>query len=284
MKNLGLVGHPVAHSVSPAFQQAALDALGVDARYQPIDTTSDALPAVIDRLRQDDWLGVNVTVPHKEAVFRLVDEIDDVAQAVGAVNTVVNRGGRLFATNTDVVGFMRSLESSGAHVDHQQCLVLGAGGAARSVVYGLARAGALVVLANRNQARGVALLDWLSHSVPGARLQAVSWDDVTLTSAASDSRLIVNTTTLGMLHGPDEAQSPLLPAAFRPGQFVCDLVYNPPETPFLRLAGAAGSTPIGGLEMLIQQGAASFELWTGQAAPVDTMRRAAQIALYGAPR
>lgn len=281
MKRVALLGHPVGHSVSPAFQNAAFRHLGIDARYEGVDVLTDELPAVVGTLRDSTWLGANVTVPHKQAVFRLVDEVDDLASRVGAVNTVGNRDGRLFATNTDVTGFLQSIEAAGIVPDGADCLVLGAGGSARAVAYGLLSRGARLSIASRSPDRSAALTASLRGATAFSRIRTVPWDARLLRDVARASRIVVNCTPIGMLHGPNEDGSPLPDGSLTQTQFVADIVYNPPETPLLLQARAAGAAAIGGIEMLVRQGAASFEFWTGRRAPVDVMREAARRALYG---
>ena len=156
---ISLIGHPVAHSISPAFQQAALDELGVDASYEAWDTPPDGLPGAIERLRSGTVLGANVTVPHKVEAMRLVDEPDGLCELVGAVNTIVNRDGRLHATNTDVAGILSALGAVGSKLTGKNIVVIGAGGAARAVVVAMRRAGAAqVTVANRTESRARALI------------------------------------------------------------------------------------------------------------------------------
>ena len=280
-QRLGIIGHPIGHSISPAFQQAALDAIGFDGVYQPWDVAPGDVADFVRGLRAADARGVNVTVPHKEAVIPFLDEVDDWAAAAGAVNTIVNRGGRLTGHNTDGVGFLRALrEGAGFEPQGKAALVLGAGGSARGVVYALARAGAArLSIANRTleRARRLARMAADSGVAPGFRADALPLSDAG--DAAADAALIVNCTSMGMWHGPDESGAPLLAAAIPAAALVNDLVYNPPETPLLREAVRAGASVLGGIQMLVYQGAASFEMWTGQPAPVTVMLQAAVAAM-----
>jgi shikimate dehydrogenase len=276
-RTIALLGHPVSHSISPRFQQAALDALGVDARYEAWDTPPADLAIAVERLRSGDLLGANVTVPHKEDVFRLVDRLDPLAERVGAVNTVINRGGQLHATNTDVAGVLRALE--GVTLEGKAVVLLGAGGAARAVVVAMQQAGvARLTIANRTEDRARPLAELVSESVAAevCGLDAVSEE---LSEAMRAADLVVQSTSLGMLHGPDEAVSPVPGEWFAPDQVAFDLVYNPERTPFLEAADRAGARTIGGLAMLVHQGAESFRLWTGLEPPVDVMFDAARQAL-----
>ena len=276
-QRLGIIGHPIGHSISPVFQQAALDAIGFDGVYQPWDVAPGAVGEFIASLRAPGTLGINVTVPHKESVIPFLDEVDDWAATAGAVNTIVNRDGRLTGHNTDGIGFLRALrEGAGFEPQDQAVLVLGAGGSARGVVYALAQAGAArLTIANRTLERAQRLAQISADS--GVPAQAIALSDAP--NAAANAALIVNCTSMGMVHGPDETGSPLSTADIPPAALVNDLVYNPLETPLLREAARAGAAVLGGIQMLVYQGAASFEMWTGQPAPAPVMLEAATAAM-----
>ncbi|RJQ07446.1 MAG: shikimate dehydrogenase [Dehalococcoidia bacterium] len=278
-KRIALLGHPVAHSISPAFQQAALDACGIDARYEGWDTLPEDLRIAVERLRSGDLLGANVTVPHKVAAMRLVDRPDALAERVGALNTIVHRNGLLEATNTDVTGVLRALESAAVEVRGAEILLVGAGGAARAVVVAMRQAGAArVVIANRTPERA-ATLSPLGGADLDLRYAPLDPDDATFRGAASRARVIIQSTSLGMRHGPDEGANPVPSDLMHPGQVAFDLVYVPEETPFLRAAVEAGARPVGGLAMLVHQGAEAFRLWTGVQPPLDVMFETARAAL-----
>ena len=276
-QRLGIIGHPIGHSISPVFQQAALDAIGFDGTYQPWDVAPDEVGEFVAGLRAPGTLGINVTVPHKEAVIPFLDEVDDWASTAGAVNTIVNRDGRLTGYNTDGIGFLRALrEGADFEPRGRDVLVLGAGGSARGVVYALARVGvAQMFIANRTleRAEGLAALSVDS----GAAAEALSLSDAP--GAAREVALIVNCTSMGMVHGPDEDGTPLSAADIPSNALVNDLVYNPLETPLLREAAKSGAATLGGIPMLVYQGAASFEMWTEQDAPVAVMLEAATAAM-----
>ena len=270
---LGIIGHPIGHSISPVFQQAALDHLAIDGVYEKWDVLPDGVGAFLDGLRAPDVWGINVTVPHKEAVIPFLDEVDDWASAAGAVNTIVNRQGRLTGHNTDGTGFLRALRDGGGFDPAgKRALILGAGGAARGVVFALTRAGVeSLTVANRTVERAQRLAELAgSNGVPASACSLADAAD-----AAAGAAVIVNCTTMGMSHGPDESGSPLSAEQIPADCLVNDLVYNPLETPLLRAAARAGAPVLGGIEMLVYQGAASFEMWTGQAAPVAVMLDAA---------
>ncbi len=276
---LGIIGYPIGHSMSPVFQQAALDACGVDAKYVPYQVALDEVEEFVNGLRQPGVLGINVTVPHKLAVMPLLDEIDDWATEAGAVNTIVNRQGRLTGHNTDGYGFLRALQE-GADFEPagRPTLILGAGGAARGVVLALAREGVGdLTIANRTPERAEDLAQ-LAHArnIPARAIPLAGHE---LNEAAARAELIVNCTTIGMTHGPGENESPLSGDAIPPTALVNDLVYNPLETRLLREAAQAGAKTLGGIQMLVYQGAASFEMWLERPAPVPVMLAAAVQAM-----
>ena len=276
---IALLGHPVAHSISPAMQQAALDALGVEARYEAWDVPPADLTAAVERLRAPGVLGANVTVPHKVELLRRVDAVDALAAQVGAVNTIVRRDGRLHGANTDVAGVLRVLADAAVDVAGLEVVLIGAGGAARAVLVAMRRGGAArVTIANRTPGRAEPLL---SLGGPDLEVRACPLDPAAeaLRAALSRARLVIHSTPLGMRHGPDEQATALPAELFEAGQAAFDLVYTPERTPFLRAAEAAGARPIGGLGMLVHQGAESLRLWTGLEPPVALMLAAAREAL-----
>ena len=276
---LGIIGYPIAHSISPIFQQAALDHCGIDATYQAYEVAPDDVGRFVNDLRRDGAWGINVTVPHKEAVIPHLDEVDDWATAAGAVNTIVNRDGHLTGHNTDGLGFLRALQDEGGFVpEGSRVLILGAGGAARGVVLALSRAKvSTLIIANRTLERAQRLAE-LAHSSDSNGI-AISLGGRDLIEAARAADLIVNCTTIGMSHGPDEAGSPLPAVSITSTVLVNDLVYNPLETPLLKAAAQVGAKCLGGILMLVYQGAASFEMWTGRDAPVAVMLEAANKAM-----
>lgn len=265
-RRVGLIGDPVEHSLSPAFQQPAFDALGMAIRYELWPTPLAELPARLDDLRAGRAIGANVTVPHKEAVFAAMDDVSDLAQRVGAVNTIIPRGDRLYGDNTDAYGFIVPLRDRGVEFSRLDAVVLGAGGAARGVVVALLDA-------------GVQRVHVLNRTVERARRMVAEIDDPRLMSGSTGddsgitgAGLIVNATSLGW---HDDAL-PIDREAFdrlARDAIAYDLTYR--ETAFLRAARAAGLAAIDGLPMLVHQGARSFELWTGRPGPVDVMWSAA---------
>ena len=282
---LGIIGFPIGHSISPVFQQAALDYCAVPLRYRAYNVHPEDIAAFVAELRMPGIRGINVTVPHKEAVIPFLDDIDDWAAEAGAVNTIVHRRGRLTGYNTDGYGFLRALrEGAGFAPPGCRALILGAGGAARGVALALAREKAAhLTIANRT-ARRAATLARLAQGrgVPAAALPlptAAGQPDPELAVAAGQADLIVNCTTIGMAHGPQSDGIPLPWQLIAPHALVYDLVYNPPQTRLLGDAARAGIATLGGIEMLVYQGAASFELWLEQPAPVAAMLAAAAQAI-----
>jgi shikimate dehydrogenase len=280
-KSVVLIGHPLKHSISPAFQQAAFDHEGLDVRYEKWETPEAELAATVDRLRHVSTLGANVTIPCKEKVIPLLDELSDTAARIGAVNTVVNRGGRLTGFNTDVEGFVTSLnQDAGYRLRNRKVVILGAGGVARAVVFALLNEEVTsITVFNRSVEKARALVRSFARSAGRIPLAAPPWTELETSAALQDCDLLVNCTSVGMRYSATENESPLSADLIPKDALVYDLVYNPEETPFLREAKKAGAETLGGLSMLVHQGAASFELWTGKIPPVDIMLRTAREAL-----
>lgn len=283
MKKAGLIGLSLAHSLSPQIHAVAFARHGLDAVYELWQTAPDALQARVRMLRTDDCLGANVTVPYKEAVVPLVDSLEATAQKTEAVNTIVNRGGRLEGHNTDVEGFRRALEETGFVARGCRAVVLGAGGAARAVGVALAEAGALEiaftdVVAQRANALAARISALVTAVAVGSAGDAFS-------QAVRGCDLLVNCTPLGTRHSPVERDLPLDASLIPPQSLVFDLVYNPAVTPLMAAAAARGARAAGGLAMLVYQAAASFRLWTGLDAPehemLDEARRALAVSEKG---
>jgi shikimate dehydrogenase len=272
-KLAGIIGYPIGHSLSPVFQGAAFAHCGLDVGYEAWETPGDRLQARLTNLRGERYLGANVTIPHKETVIPYLDELGGQSARVGAVNTIVNRGGRLFGFNTDGQGFVNALLNEAAFEPAGKAmLLLGAGGAARGIAFALAEARAeRVDIANRGPHRASRLA--LVVAEAGAKSHALPLD-----TPLGRYDCIVNCTSLGM-QGALERRMPASLEGARPGALVVDIVYRPEETDFLAAALAAGHPTLGGLPMLIYQGALAFELWTGAPAPVDVMFDAARREL-----
>lgn len=265
-----LIGHPVAHSFSGGMQQAAFDALEIDARYELWDRRQIDLAEAIAELRGDDFLGANVTIPHKEHVVQMMDRLTEDAQATGAVNVIARDGKKLVGHNTDVTGFKAALDKIvGRQKMPRQAVVLGAGGASRAVVSALISEGfQRIVIFNRHLHRAEGLVRHFNRSASHMDLRAMPWHESVLEAELSKTKVLVNATALGMAPGETPIPAELLP----PDLFVIDLIYNPPLTQLLKDATSARDTVMGGELMLLQQGARAFELWTGKPAPIDVMQ------------
>lgn len=265
---LGLLGHPLGHSISPVIHDAALRAAGLHGLYLPFDLGRTSLEPFLQAAEGLRLRGLNVTSPYKETVADLMDELDGDAEVLGAVNTVVLHEGWAKGHNTDVFGFRMSLRSLGLRLGDRRVLVVGAGGAAKAVVHVLLREGAQVALTNRTPARAEGLADFFDNSV-----DVLSLDEVTRKGPWD---VLVNATSVGTA-GLD-AGLPVPEETLARTGYVYDLVYNPPETPLIAAARKRGLRATNGLEMLLQQAAKSFELWTGQSAPIEAMKRATKEA------
>jgi shikimate dehydrogenase len=279
-KRVVLIGHPVAHSLSGAMHQAAFEALGVDAQYELWDRAPMQLPDAVAELRADEFLGANVTIPHKERVVPLVDRLTEEAHATGAVNTITKEGKRLVGHNTDVPGFRVALDKLvGKQKMPRQAVVLGAGGGARAVVYGLITEGfQRIIVFNRHLHRAEGMVKHFGRSAAHMELRAMPWHESIIESELAKAKVLVNATSIGLV--TDE--SPLPAEVIPPDLLVLDLIYN--RTRLLRDADAAGSTVMDGELMLLHQGAAAFTLWTGQPAPLELMQQKLAEARAGGLR
>ncbi|MFN8376999.1 MAG: shikimate dehydrogenase [Anaerolineae bacterium] len=268
MNRVGLIGWPVSHSISPALHNAAFAALGMqDWQYDLQPVPPDVLKGSLKTLKEEGgYVGVNVTVPHKETVMPFVKP-DALAQAIGAVNTIDFRDDT--ATNTDVYGFMDDLQANGIDPNGMNVVLIGAGGAARAALYGLASTTAKIKVVNRTLDKAVAMIHGLGVSASAAKWEAVKPDEV---------QLIVNCTVVGMVPKQDEcAWNEAI--AFPKGAIVYDMVYRPAKTRLMDMAEANGGRAVGGLGMLVRQGAFAFKKWTGVMPPLDVMFAAAREAL-----
>jgi shikimate dehydrogenase len=279
MNKVGLIGYPVEHSVSPAMHNAAFAHLGMDDwHYELLPTPPAELPQRIAALKAEGYVGANVTVPHKQAVIPLLDRVGMAARGVNAVNTILrNEAGQLEGHNTDTPGFILDLEAHNVEVAGKHALVLGAGGSAHAVVLGLANRGATVTIINRTEHNAWQLREDVRKGV-SRQFRVNVQPQKSLQTVLNDADLIVNCTPLGMW--PEVNASPLPDdVQLKADSIIYDLVYRPAKTRLLEQAEQAGAQAIGGIGMLIYQGAAAFELWTGQTAPVEVMRKAALQAL-----
>jgi len=267
---LGIIGDPVAHSLSPAMHNAALQALGINQQYDRWHTPAADLPARVRGLRSEGMLGANVTLPHKVAIAGLLDRTVAIAQELGAVNTVVREAdGSLTGHNTDAPALQASLQAYGADLANQRAVILGAGGAARAALWALRNAGCQQIsLINRTLSSAQALV--LPHEL------ALAADDQRVAEQLAAATLLINVTSLGW---KDADPAPLDLALLHADLMVYDTVYR--QTPLLRVAAACGAAHYDGLDMLVRQAGLAFSLWFKQPAPLEIMRAAALAALQG---
>jgi shikimate dehydrogenase len=277
-RTIAIFGDPIGHTLSPAIHNAAFESLGLDLVYQPFHVRPSDLKAAVASIRALGFIGANITIPHKEKVMRFLDSIDPRAKEIGAVNTIVNRDGKLTGYNTDGAGYLLSLrEDTGFVASGKKVVILGAGGASRAIFYALleARPGA-VVITNRTLKRAKDLVREFSLRFPKARIRTVPFEPEALCAEARDADLVINTTSLGMT-GQGKLDFPVECLPKR--AVVSDIVYRPLATDFLKKAGSRGLKTHDGLSMLIRQGSIGFELWTRKKAPLEVMRKAAMKAL-----
>ena len=274
---VGVIGDAVRGSLSPRIHNAAFAALGLNWCYVAFPVTRDGLGDALRGLPALGIAGVNVTVPHKEAALAYLDETTDDARAIGAVNTIQVAGGRLIGHNTDGGGLLDALQADGGvSAAGARAVITGAGGAARAAAFALAGAGAAsVVLANRNWDRAAALADTVRRSFPRCAVDATPLDGQGVAAALREASLVIQATTLGS--GAQRTVSPIDTDALHSGLLIMDMIYDPRETLLLRDARSRGCRTLGGLSMLVYQGARAFEIWTGRPAPVAAMRREAGL-------
>ncbi len=276
-KIVGVIGDPVKHSCSPPMHNAAFREMGMDYVYVPYHVKPEQIPAAVEGFKSLNVAGINVTLPHKKTVLPLMDSVSQEAELIGAVNTMVFNGGMVEGHNTDAPGFIASLQEEGIDgIEGMRVVVLGAGGAAHAVVVGLALAEVdRITVANRTYPKAVQLAEDISGKT-GVPVEGISLDDMRLAERISESDLLVSTITAGM--------DPSIPLVINPdwlheNLIVCDIVYVPPETNLLKAAAERGLRTVGGMGMLVHQGAISFQLWTGIQPSVKTMRQALVQAL-----
>lgn len=265
-KLVGLFGHPVGHSQSPIMHNAAFREKQLNYVYAAFDISSENLEEAVAGIRGLGLRGVNVTIPHKVTIMPLLDEIDPLANSIGAVNTVVNENGRLIGYNTDGSGYVRSLvEETGIDLTNQIVTMLGAGGAARAVAFTLAERGVKEIrIINRSREKAQRLAESLA-----TRVHVEAMDTAEAQQAIADATLLINTTSIGMYPNIDEM--PVNAEYLHKGLVVSDLIYNPLETKLLEKARELGTKTHSGIGMFVNQGALAFELWTGEAAPTELM-------------
>ncbi len=258
IQKLAVIGDPIAHSLSPVLQSFLIRHFALPFTYEALHVRAHDLPKMMQRLRNGEFRGLNVTIPHKQAVLPFLDVVDETAAHLGAANTIAVEKNKLIGYNTDVTGFLRGLTAAGISPSDKNVLVLGAGGAARAVIFALLKTGAQkIFLCNRSAGRAEALLAAFAND---NRLKSVQWPDRLSWLQNNKINVVINATSMGM--HPQLNQAPLPPAAFFPYMIAFDLIYNPLETAFLRDAAEAGAKTANGLGMLIEQGVAALEIWS----------------------
>ncbi|MGD0855216.1 MAG: shikimate dehydrogenase [Dehalococcoidia bacterium] len=275
-KLVGVMGDPIEHSVSPAMHNMAFNAMGLDYVYVPFNVKKADLAKAVQAVRALNIRGLNVTIPHKVEIIPLLDDIDSLAGAIGAINVLVNNDGILKGYNTDAEGFLHVLLEHGVEPEGKNVVILGAGGAARAISFTLAGRGANLIMLNRTPANAAKCAADVSNAT-GQTVEVLSLDEKNLSDAMERGHILVNTTSVGMF--PDKNDALVSSNLIRPHFIVADIVYNPYKTRLLIEAEKAGAMTINGLEMLIWQGALAFEKWTGKKAPLNVMRKGATQAL-----
>ncbi|MFA5771680.1 MAG: shikimate dehydrogenase [Thermoplasmata archaeon] len=264
----GLIGYPLKHSISPQMHNAAFDALNLNFAYLPFEIKKYLLKDMMGIMRGLNFRGLNVTIPHKESVVKYLDALDASAAEAGAVNTIVNRNGSLIGYNTDIAGFLKALKKYRVDVRGEKAVILGTGGAAKAVALGLLKSDADVAVVGRSMQKSRKFAKRFQRL---GQIEQYTFGDVR--TAVLDSRLVINCTPIGM--HPNTNVSPIDKRCIEKSITIFDVVYNPIKTRLLTYAEEKGAKAISGIDMLVYQGAESFELWTGKKAPIEIMMHAA---------
>lgn len=279
-KVVGLIGHPLKQTYSPFIHNIAFQFKNLDFIYLPFDVISENLGSALKGVMALGIEGLNVTIPYKERIMKYLDEVSEESAIIGAVNTIVNDHGSLKGYNTDVFGIMESLMPYKEEINGSKVSVIGAGGASRAVIYTLIRyfKPEEITLINRTVQRADSLQTYFSEKMLYNNFKTKDLFPPELLSTFQSSKLIINSTPIGMF--PDVHDTPTeLKESFYKDQLVFDMVYNPTETVFLKLAKKQGAKIIGGLKMLVYQAAKSFELWTGEEMPAEKISRALELLI-----
>jgi len=276
-KAIAILGHPVSHSLSPVLHNAAFAAAGLDYCYLAMDVLPEEIQKAVDGIKALHFAGFTLTAPHKQSVIPLLDELTPEAQAIGAVNTVVEKDGRWIGTNTDATGFRRQLELAGLYHKGMKALMLGSGGAARAALYVLSQVAGEVIIFNRTLGKAEQLMQSLAPFQGGCKWRALPLDKAEIAPHLEDASLLVNTTTVGM--HPDEDSCPLPEGVtIKPSCGVADMIYSPPKTRLLQMAEASGARAVSGFDMLLYQAVDAFTFWTGVEPDFEVMKTALQEA------
>lgn len=281
----GILGYPVRHALSPLMHSTAFKELGLPYEYHLLEVAPESLRVKLNDFIDAGYSGFNVTLPHKTTILKLLHNVESTAQAIGAVNTILVHDGRMEGYNTDVLGFIESVKAYQSYFHKKKILILGAGGAARAVVFGIVKEFAPdeVIVVARNLEKANSLIasfgsNSSSISPEGTRFRAIGWNDASFREELFRASVIVNATPVGMK--PNVNQSPIPEhTTLHSGQLAVDLIYTPLETRFLKLAAEAGARTIGGLEMLVYQGSHAFQLFTGLSMPLDKVRQMLETKL-----
>jgi shikimate dehydrogenase len=268
----GVIGDPIEHTLSPIMQNAAFTALKLDYAFLAFKVKPTELENAVNGMRSLNIRGLNVTMPHKSTVMNFLDRVDLSAQIVNSVNTILNKESKLFGFNTDGVGALKALRENGVEPKGRKVLLLGAGGAARAIAYTMAKEADELAVLNRTVKPAQELVKLLERTA-NKKIVSGALSQKEIQQNLQDSDILINATSIGMKPKADE--SLVASKLLRPDLAVMDIVYNPIETKLAKDANAAGAKVVSGVEMLIYQGAASFEIWTGKSAPVEVMRHAA---------
>ncbi|MBL8025587.1 MAG: shikimate dehydrogenase [Fibrobacteres bacterium] len=270
-KLIGVMGWPVSHSRSPRMHNAALQAMKLDFIYVPLPVDPRNVKAAVEAIRAFNMAGSNVTIPHKESVVPYMDKLTDTAKLIGAVNTIVNNNGKLTGHTTDPEGICGALNRAGSGFNGQNVVIVGSGGSARTALFtALLNGAAKVTLLARNKKKSAALLTSVKKSIKGSRVDAVEMATCEASDAVKEADLLINSTPIGM--GALAKETPVDKKLLHSGLTVFDMVYAPPVTRLLREAKASGAKTVQGIDMLVCQGMASFEMWTGKKASYKVFR------------
>lgn len=267
----GVIGDPITHSLSPTLHNAAFDALRMDCVYLAFQVKSGEVENALRGVRSLGIAGLNVTMPHKSAVIPFLDEVEQTARFLDSVNTISNSNGKLLGFSTDGVGALNALKLNGVDLRSKKVLLLGGGGTAKAIAYALAGEVDQLVILNRSPQKIASLTENLNRQFK-THVASGLLEPSSLRQNLEDADVLINATSVGMY--PDEAHSLVEPTLLKPHLTVMDVVYNPIETKLAKDAKKASAKVISGVEMLIHQGAASFEIWTGKSAPIEVMRKA----------
>ncbi len=280
---VGIFGHPISHTYSPLIHNSAFSELGLDFLYLPFDVHPQNLKSALRGLTALGIVGVNITIPHKENVIPLLDDVVNEARAIGAVNTIVNDGEKLRGYNTDIIGVFETLRPYAEEIEGREVAIIGSGGGARAVMYVLVHQlkPRYIHIVHPDIEYAITLRKFFLDNFGFKNIAAVDLYMPATVSKFNGSALIVNATPVGMFPKIDESLLEI-PEAFHSQQIVFDLIYNPIKTKFLRFAESKGARVIGGLDMLLHQAAKSFELWTLQPMPLEKVRSVLHNAIANA--